>query len=130
MSSPSRPNYLQEEHWPSLQPCISMMPCSNAPRRIVCSSSTSISMPTGSNRTTCLSDMAPLADRALEMDAGRRAAGRALGPPPLLVTVRLPDPLIGYRSPSSWRCAASGVFPDVVAAECLPLLKRHLVMYG
>jgi ferredoxin len=55
MSSPWSTNDLQAAHWPSLQPCMSMSPCSEAARRIVCSSPTSISMPTGSNRTRCLS---------------------------------------------------------------------------
>src|ERR1700722_2872272 len=53
MSSPSSTNDLQAAHWPSLQPCMSMMPCSAAARRTVWSSLTSISMPTGSNRTVC-----------------------------------------------------------------------------
>src|SRR5215831_14617291 len=64
MSSPSRTKDLHDEHCPSLQPCMSMTPCSNALRRIVWSSPTSISMPTGSNRTTCLPAMGSLRCRA------------------------------------------------------------------
>src|SRR3954449_3957253 len=47
-------NDLHAEHWPSLQPCMSMMPCRKAALRTVSSSSTSISMPTGSKRTVCV----------------------------------------------------------------------------
>src|ERR1700729_40318 len=50
-TSPSSRKDLHAEHWPSLQPCISISPCRNAPRRTVSSSSTSNSMPTGSSRT-------------------------------------------------------------------------------
>src|SRR5438309_8163309 len=57
MSSPSSTNDLHDAHWPSLHPCMRVMPCSAAARSTVCSSSTSISTPTGSKRTTCLSLM-------------------------------------------------------------------------
>ena len=74
-------NDLQEAHWPSLQPCISMIPCSAAARRMVWSSLTSISMPTGSKRTTCLPDMT-----LLPGSAGREEAAESAGQPPPLVT--------------------------------------------
>src|ERR1700712_4949772 len=67
MSSPSSTNDLQAEHCPSLHPCMSISPCSDAERSTVCSSSTSISMPTGSNRTRCFSPMS----------VPRRPSGRA-----------------------------------------------------
>src|SRR3954452_9287098 len=69
-------NDLHAEHWPSLQPCMSMMPCLKAALRMVSSSSTSISMPTGSNRTVCV--FPTVARSALP---GERPAGR----PALLV---------------------------------------------
>src|SRR3954466_11834639 len=62
-------NDLHAEHCPSLQPCMSMMPCRKAALRIVSSSSTSISMPTGSKRTVCVVPTALL--------RRRRTAGRA-----------------------------------------------------
>src|SRR4051794_26258283 len=81
MSSPSRTNDLQDAHCPSLQPCMSITPCSAAARRIVCSSSTSISMPTGSNLTTCLSPMESVVGRcgaaggaSLDVASGERGA--------------------------------------------------------
>src|SRR3954453_18943569 len=65
-------NDLQAAHCPSLQPCMGMTPCSAAARRIVWSSATSISIPTGSNRTWGLS--------VIPVPSGlrRRAPGRAL----------------------------------------------------
>src|ERR1044071_6081898 len=50
---------------------MSMMPCLNAALRIVSSSSTSISMPTGSKRTVCV---LPILEALLRR---RRTAGRA-----------------------------------------------------
>src|SRR3954470_13121257 len=76
-------NDLHAEHCPSLQPCMSMMPCRKAALRIVSSSLTSISMPTGSKRTVCVSPM--LCSLAGERTAGGAAAlvvghvGLALG---------------------------------------------------
>src|SRR5579859_5660526 len=109
-------NDLQEEHWPSLQPCMSMIPCSNAARRIVWSSLTSISMPTGSNRTTCLSAIAP-------SPAGR---GEARGLDPR-------TPSLGFLAvtgcPSGLRRGrpAGRSLAVVVRLERRALFRRHLV---
>ena len=54
VASPSSSRALQDEHWPSLQPCASDRPWRKAASRTVSSSSTSISMPTGSKRTQWL----------------------------------------------------------------------------
>src|SRR3954449_6278453 len=114
MSSPSRTNDLQAAHWPSLHPCMSWTPCSAAARRMVWSSSTSISMPTGSNRTTCFSPTAgPHGDGR---DGWRGKGGRA-GPSPS------PDP----RSGVGGRRAAGGTLADVVGGERGALVVAHLV---
>src|SRR3954453_3939541 len=76
MSSPSRTNDLQAAHCPSLHPCMSISPCSDAERSTVCSSSTSISMPTGSNLPRCLS---PICSAVLAGEATRGAALDVLG---------------------------------------------------
>src|SRR5262245_51638516 len=134
MSSPSRTKDLQDEHCPSLQPCMSMTPCSNAPRRIVWSSSTSISMPTGSNRTTCLSAMgsltvsrsAPFPGTSRGPDRGSRTGGpraKASGPPFLWVCLLSNA---GRRSGVD-REAAAGAAAAVLGCELLALLRGHLV---
>src|ERR1700730_12496934 len=133
MSSPSRTNDLQEEHCPSLQPCMSMIPCSAAARRIVWSSLTSISMPTGSNRTTCLSAMTPSRTTNHELrtttcglrlrTAGRRWGGRGLAaalPSCLLVP-------LGYRSAIRGRRTARGALAHIVRVEGLTLFWRLLI---
>ena len=60
-----------------------LAPCSEAARRIVCSSPTSISMPTGSNRTRCLSSAIPT-NHPPQWTAPAEPAreGRSLGPDP------------------------------------------------
>src|SRR5918992_100500 len=115
MSSPSSTKDLQAAHWPSLQPCMSWTPCSAAARRMVWSSSTSISMPTGSNPATCFSPhrVSRLWERA---GFGRGKAGRARPPPS-------PDPRSGVG-----RGGAPGrSLTDVVGRERLALGVAHLV---
>src|SRR4029450_5794613 len=90
MSAPSRTNDLHDDHWPSLQPCMSCTPCSAAARKIVWSSSTSISMPTGSNRTICFSPIAAFLGARVGPGRGRAGGGSA-DPPPS------PDPRSGVR---------------------------------
>src|SRR4051794_18037958 len=97
-------NDLQAEHCPSLQPCMSMIPCRKAAFRIVSSSSTSISMPTGSNRTVCV------------FPIGALWVGSRRAPP----------------APQSWsggglRWAARRPATLVVRHVLLALLGRHLV---
>src|SRR5258707_14571094 len=91
-------------------------------------------MPTGSNRTTCLSAMNSLADYVLHASdcdrpdvrralAGKRATGRGLdgwarGPPSWLIR---------YRSGVSWREPSGRAAAHVARAEGLPLLGRPLV---
>src|SRR4051812_14236866 len=120
MSSPSRTNDLQEAHWPSLQPCMSWTPCSAAARRMVWSSSTSISMPTGSNLTWCLS---PIAGTPGWSVAGRRRAGRGGGPGGTRPSPS-PDPRSGARGGGR---PAGRALAVVVGDERGPLLVGHLV---
>src|SRR6266852_9491110 len=120
-------NDLQEEHCPSLQPCMSMMPCSAAARRTFWSSSTSISMPTGSNRTTCFSPMTPsellkggrlwAADE--RANDGVRSEGSRTKP-------QTCGSLAGQTSVVD-REPAAGAATDVPRVEGRPLLRRHLV---
>src|SRR3954468_18019282 len=119
MSSPSSTKDLQEAHWPSLQPCMSWTPCSAAARRMVWSSSTSISMPTGSNRTWCFSPIA-LPRSWSRADSGGGGGGRgAPRPPPS------PDPRSGARGGGSR--PAGRTLAVVVGDERRPLLVGHLV---
>src|SRR6195256_2119614 len=106
--SPSRRKDLHAEHCPSLQPCMSMTPCRNAALRTVSSSSTSISMPTGSKRTVCL---APIRVLSCLGTCGTRAPGR--GP-------WLSRRLAGYGCrPAAWAALA------VVSGERLTFLGGH-----
>src|SRR3954454_16737581 len=128
MSSPSRTKDLHAAHCPSLQPCMSMIPCSAAARRMFWSSLTSMSMPTGSNRTRCLSLMSSLS-RWLVVDGAGGANG--LGPshePLVRASVRRLTP----RSPSVGsrlrrRRPAGPAATDVVRVERLLLVLGHLV---
>src|SRR3954462_15184475 len=124
MSSPSSTNDLQEAHWPSLHPCMSWTPCSAAARRIVWSESTSISIPTGSNRTWCFSPISGGLRGAVRTSAGgpggdRAGEGRQGRPSPS------PDPRSGARGggsrPAGWALAV------VVGDERRPFLVGHLV---
>src|SRR3954454_19499322 len=117
MSSPSRTNDLQEAHWPSLQPCMSWTPCSAAARRMVWSSSTSISMPTGSNRTWCFSPIA-LPRSWSRADSGGGGPGGTRPSPS-------PDPRSGARGGGSR--PAGRALAVVVGDERRPLLVGHLV---
>src|SRR6266536_1325424 len=151
MSSPSRTNDLQDEHCPSLQPCMSMIPCSAAARRTVWSSSTSISMPTGSNRTTCLS-LIPTSVSArchrgrgggpgLGLRGGPRLSSRACllgcsgcrsaGPPFSAVSAVLLSRRSAQLTLSSAgvrrRWPAGRAAADVVRVERLALRRCHLV---
>src|SRR5262249_36689186 len=132
MSSPSSTKDLQDEHCPSLQPCMSMMPCSKAERRIVCSSSTSISMPTGSNRTTCLSAMVPsqvsrCARPWASRSVGKRRRAEGLGRrPSFLIALCLYCCWLGRRSRVD-REAAGGAGAVVLRHEGLAVFRRHLV---
>src|SRR3954451_5488994 len=118
MSSPSRTKDLHDAHCPSLQPCMSMIPCSAAARRTVWSSSTSMSMPTGSNRTTCLSLMGWSSAPSSLGWGGGEGPGAAPSPP--------------Y---GGWSCGsgvrgrgtAGGGSPDIGRVEGLLLVLRHLV---
>src|SRR4051794_41257910 len=121
MSSPSSTKDLQEAHWPSLQPCIIATPCSAAARRMVWSSSTSISMPTGSNLTWCLS---PIAGTPRWSVAGRRRAGRGGGPGGPRPSPS-PGPRSGARGGGSR--PAGRTLAVVVGDERRPLLVGHLV---
>src|SRR5450432_1385368 len=125
MSSPSSTNDLHAEHWPSLQPCMSMIPCSAAARRTVWSSPISISIPTGSNRTTCLSAMAPSrTERGLrtgqEHRTERGAGGRGHRPPAVRA-YRVRYRLVLRRG------TAGRALADVVRVERGPLFRCHLV---
>src|SRR5690242_7825835 len=129
MSSPSSTNDLQEAHWPSLHPCGSMTPCSKAARKIVWSSSTSISMPTGSNRTTCLSAIDFLAENARGRSEATIGAGkdqvREIWSFPVsdqLVTAGPAAVLVSRRRRPTGRSLT-----HVVGAEGFPLLVGHLV---
>src|ERR1700760_2795855 len=119
MSSPSRTNDLQAAHWPSLQPCMSMIPCSAAPRRTVCSSSISTSTPTGSKRTRCFSAITT-------SGLGLRETG---GPKASLRPSRRAD----YRALLRLMSVVSRSWPtgrallDVVGVEGVALLLRPLV---
>src|SRR5258708_2666585 len=92
-------------------------------------SATSISMPTGSNRTTCLSAMNSLANYVLRTGTGHtsvqeeepRAGASAAGPAALLPGFLRYRSGVGGRGPSG-RAAA-----HVVRAEGLPLFRRPLV---
>src|SRR4051812_27811345 len=97
---------------------MSMIPCSAAPRRTVCSSSTSISMPTGSNRTTCRSAMDASARSGREGGAGGAAAGLLRL---LLRVLRVGGSAVCRSRP------ARGATADVVGVERLLLLGGHLV---
>src|SRR3954453_8795164 len=84
-TSPSSRKDLHAEHYPSLQPCMSMMPWRKAAFRIVSSSSASISMPTGSNRTVCVLPMAWRARPRAAGGAGAKPGGHDIArpaPPP------------------------------------------------
>src|SRR3982751_4183541 len=124
MSSPSSTKDLQAEHWPSLQPCMSWMPCSVAARRIVWSSSTSISMPTGSNRTTCFSPIDRLSRYGPDLrrwerrgHGGGGADDGVAGPSPS------PDPRSGARGGCR---TAGGALLVVVSDEGGALGVAHL----
>src|SRR4051794_19412410 len=121
-TSPSSRNDLHAEHCPSLHPCISMMPWRKAALRIVSSSSASISMPTGSNRTVCVLPMARGGARA-PVGAGAEPA-RALRPGGSASSVkrraRSARGALRRRPP---RGATRPVARDVALA----LLGRHLV---
>src|SRR5947209_14958624 len=130
MSSPSSANDLQEAHWPSLHPCGSMPPCSKAARKTVWSSSTSISMPTGSNRTTCLSAMNFLAENARGRSEATIGAGKDLqarSDPSQLRCIQLVTACSAAVLLSRWRRPAGRSLTHVVGAESLPLLVRHFV---
>src|SRR3954469_509139 len=118
MSSPSRTKDLQEAHCPSLQPCMSWTPCSAAARRIVWSESTSISIPTGSNRTRYLSPIAG-------PPGGRSRAGGGGGGPGGTRPSPSPDPRSGARGGGSR--PAGRALAVVVGDERRPLLVGHLV---
>src|SRR5580693_3064398 len=127
MSSPSRMNDMHEAHWPSLQPCMSMIPCSAAARRIVWSSPTSISMPTGSKRTLCLSGTVTSLRLPQSLPAG--GLSRPPDPPGRLAPARgsfhgpVPD-----KGPSlSGGVTARGTTADVAGVERGALLVAHLV---
>src|SRR5690242_3543824 len=116
--SPSRTNDLHAAHWPSLQPCMSCTPFSAAARKIVWSSSTSISMPTGSNRTTCFSPtyVKPPSGGA-ERCLGLAGGGPLQSPPPS------PDP----RSGVGRRRTSGRALTDVVGGERFAFAVAHLV---
>src|SRR3954466_1585766 len=117
MSSPSSTKDLQEARCPSLQPCMSCTPCSAAARRMVWSESTSISMPTGSNLTWCLS---PIADTPSDLSRAGGSGGGAGGPRPS----PSPDPRSGARGGGR---PAGRALAVVVGDERRPLLVGHLV---
>src|SRR6476620_10538 len=116
MSSPSSTKDLQEAHWPSLQPCMSWTPCSAAARRMVWPASTSISMPTGSNRTWCFSPIA--------LPRGLSWAGGCGGGPGGTRPSPSPDPRSGARGAGR---PAGRALAVVVGDERRPLLVAHLV---
>src|SRR5947209_17160291 len=132
MSSPSRMNDLQEAHCPSLQPCMSMTPCSAAARRMVWSSLTSISMPTGSKRMTCFSVMPPRGLRwirqvigkvSLETEPGSKQGGRRGRPGNREPGCPLRSAALALRRSRT----AGRALLDVASVERIPLLSRHLV---
>src|SRR5947208_1755441 len=107
---------LHAEHWPSLHPCMSMTPCRKAPCRTVSSSVTSISSPTGSNRTMCRSAIHSLASRSItDGGDGRRGDSRGGHHRSML-------PLRRSRRGTSARAAL-----PVLLCVLLALLRRHLV---
>src|SRR4051794_20463964 len=120
-------NDLQAEHCPSLQPCMSMIPCRNAALRTVSSSSASISMPTGSNRTVCV---LPMAWRGSLASRPRRRGGAGRGgwdpnprpAPPPDVAWRVASGRGALRRRPTGRPAR-----PVVRDVRLALLRRHLV---
>src|SRR3954467_13420259 len=118
MSSPSGTKDVHTAHWPYLQPCMSCTPCSAAARRMVWSESTSISMPTGSNRTWCFSPIDPPLGVALI--PGRGSGGGPGGPRPS----PSPDPRSGARGGGR---PAGRALAVVVGDERRPLLVGHLV---
>src|SRR4051795_152136 len=118
MSSPSSKKDLQEAHCPSLQPCMSWTPCSAAARRIVWSESTSISMPTGSNRTRYLSPIAgPPGDRSRAGGGGGGSGG----------TRPSPSPAPPWGGGGGGGRPAGRALAVVVGDEARPLLVGHLV---
>src|SRR3954471_21452548 len=125
MSSPSSTKDLQEAHCPSLQPCMSCTPCSAAARRMVWSSSTSISMPTGSNLTWCLSPISGCL-RGAGSDVGREHGWRGGGGGPRATR---PSPSPGPRSGARGGGSrpAGRALAVVVGDERRPLLVGHLV---
>src|SRR4051812_36519722 len=95
---------------------MSATPCSAAARRIVWSESTSISMPTGSNRTWCLS---PTGSASQPVDRTARVTGKGRADRPF----PSPDPRSGALG-----CGASRrPLAVVVGDERRPLLVGHLV---
>src|ERR1700747_1886272 len=72
--SPERRRDLHDPHWPSLQPCMSAMPCRKAASKTVSPSWTSISTPTGSNRTLYVAVSDITDQRYFTLGAARRGA--------------------------------------------------------
>src|SRR3954463_13064674 len=124
MSSPSRTKDLQEAHCPSLHPCMSWTPCSAAARRIVWSESTSISIPTGSNRTWCFSPISGCLRGAVRTSADGPGGDRAGGGPQDRPSPS-PDPRSGARGGGSR--PAGRALAVVVGDERRPFLVGHLV---
>src|SRR3954447_10218370 len=125
-TSPSSRKDLHAEHCPSLHPCMSMMPWRKAALRTVSSSSASISMPTGSNRTVCV---LPMTWRSFAANAGPRTRSLPgwVGPNPR------PAPPSGVRRRAASgrsalrRRAPRGPARPVARHVGLALLGRHLV---
>src|SRR6185312_16169605 len=100
---------------------MSWTPFSAAARRIVWSSSTSISMPTGSNRTMCFSPIAASLERMRVGPGRERAGGGSAGPHPS------PDPRSGVRRcrPTS-RALLPVVLDEGGAASVVHLVEQHV----
>src|SRR4051794_17123400 len=93
-----------------------MTPCRKAALRTVSSSSTSISMPTGSKRTVCLVPISLLSRSGGALDAGAGGKHRlALAPGSGGAAA-----LVGYRCRSPARAAVA-----VLRSEVLALLGGH-----
>src|SRR3954452_3111645 len=101
---------------------MSWTPCSAAARRMVWSESTSISMPTGSNLTWCLSPIADTPSDLSRVDLSR--AGGSGGGPGGTRPSPSPDPRSGARGGGR---PAGRALAVVVGDERGPLFVAHLV---